>query len=380
MEFQELKYLALESAGYITEDDSLFLAEEKSIEDVVLDNKKAFVVGGVITAIGAVSAGIAAFIRDKKAKDVIKSHSELKDIDEKIKKSKDTIKSLKKNLNSDIWKYAKLSTDADRLADLFGAKTKQVYDGFYKYDETIVNRYRTEANPDFDPKKAAEWKKTSDDAMECISRIKDGKKTLKAEFSNLKTYHKELKSLARKYATATPEATERLISCVDKSIEEIDKCISSIDDFINSNEKLLESADEIKLSIFESHRSGDITDEEKTELLALVQEGVIDKIKSKFNKKNNSSTTDTNNNIPSIKDEISRLKEVKSETKSDIDKINEAKQKLLDAKNKMNTSKNVSPVIESSMSVNSLKLEIYESCHTGDITKEERDILLDMVE
>lgn len=143
-----------------------------------------------------------------------------------------------------------------------------------------------------------------------------------------------------------------------------------------------ESVNDIKLEIYESCYNGEITEEERDDLLTLVQEGFIDKIKSKItNKKDPSIKEDPKiSTIPSVKDEINRLKNINKETKNDKDKINEAKQKLLEARNKMNNI-NMTKVVATteSTSIEDIKLVIFESWYVGEITEDERNELLSMI-
>lgn len=166
--------------------------------------------------------------------------------------------------------------DSKRFADFFGKTTQQVYDGFIQYDDRVIQKHKTVANPDYDPKKAQDWKKASEDANEIMNRISDTRKSLKKELKDLKQYNKDLKQIAKKYATVDPTAIDRLNDQADKCILEVDNAMRDLDKFISSKSSLLESADttidmiELKLEIFESCHLGEITDKERDELLSLI--------------------------------------------------------------------------------------------------------------
>lgn len=163
MNYNELEIMVLEHGDFISSEDKEVLILESSTKEKVL------IIGGVLTAAAAISAGIGALIKNKKVKDSIESHEDLKELDSKIKNSKKAISVLRLSLWGDWLKYNKLCEDSKRFADFFGKTTQQVYDGFIQYDDRVIQKHKTVANPDYDPKKAREWKKASEDSKEIIT-------------------------------------------------------------------------------------------------------------------------------------------------------------------------------------------------------------------
>lgn len=113
MNYNELEIMVLEHGDFISSEDKEVLILESSTKEKVL------IIGGVLTAAAAISAGIGALIKNKKVKDSIESHEDLKELDSKIKNSKKAISVLRLSLWGDWLKYNKLCEDSKRFADFF---------------------------------------------------------------------------------------------------------------------------------------------------------------------------------------------------------------------------------------------------------------------
>ena len=239
----------------------------------------------VVASAAGIGAIIAKIISDVKISETINSHADLKSINDKIKKKIKDIK-VAYDVMDDLYdKCEKDATDCKRLYELFASKSKEEFDGTKTvkvvvgrdehnvpiYSEKLVNQYRTVANPDYDPKKAAEWKAKSDELVKLSAEINKNQGILIKGITELSVYYKDLKKIAKKYATTDSSAIERLDKACDESITKCNNAVQSLSEKASSSMKeSTEDINDIKLNIFEAFENGEITKEERDNLLSQI--------------------------------------------------------------------------------------------------------------
>ena len=78
------------------------------------------------------------------------------------------------------------------------------------------------------------------------------------------------------------------------------------------------SINSLKLEIFESCKNGEITKDEQDMLLNLLTEGVLKDLTTKIGSNFSKKSLKNDDSIINVKNEISRIKNVKNETKQNI--------------------------------------------------------------
>jgi len=252
------------------------LYEEKVNLDVL--KTVALVIAGA-TGIGAI---IAKVISEKNIANTIQSHEDLKAINDKIKNTTKDINIAYDLLNDLYARCEKEANDCERLYQLFASKTKKEYDGVKTvrvymghdinnipiYDTHIINQYKTTANPDYDPEKAAKWKTASDNLIKTLNEIDKTKQALTKGIKELSTYYRDLKKIAKKYATTDSSAIERLNKACDDSIAKCEEATKSFAEKVAAIKESTADINDIKLGIFEAFENGEITKEERDNLLS----------------------------------------------------------------------------------------------------------------
>lgn len=261
-------------------------------------------ISGIMLACTTAMLMYSSFIKKK-----IKSNGELTNYETDIKALNNKIKNSKKELQDIINKFQKLKSKANDNMHYYGDRTITSYNSVYLTNSNGLTTNQI-ANPAYDENKAKEFKKQKDEYIDLVNHYILVKKDLAEAKKGLKEAKSNLYKLARKFKIDESDyiAIENKINTLFEKMDKIKREIESVTESVN-----------IEDSIFDAYIEGVIDENMMNSMITILTE---------------------NTSFNQFKKSI-----------NNVERVNES-------------------------SVVDIKIAIYESELSGEISPEERELLL----
>lgn len=237
-------------------------------------------IAAIAVSVSAIGLLVAKIVKESKITKTIKNTEELASIHKKIKSTNKDIHAKWAALCNKRSKLDKLRSEYADLEEYYksmrlSTSSSTSVSGNIGDNDASFSSTKTKENlnPNFDPEKARKYKSMKEEITNLEYEINSDLGKLGKLNSELVSYSRDLRMLAKKYKSENKDLAEKLESEVDKLSE---VCKETMNEINNKNYWLIkESSDSVseldaKLSVYESWYAGEITEEERNELLNMM--------------------------------------------------------------------------------------------------------------
>lgn len=237
-------------------------------------------VAKIAVSVSAIGLLVAKIVKESKINKTIKNTEELASIHKKIKSANKELGKMWASLWNNRTKLEKLRSEYAELEEYYKSmrlstsSSTSVSGNIGENDASFSStKTKENLNPNFDPEKAKKYKSMKEEMVNLEKEVNSDLDKITKLSSDLGSYTQDLRMLAKKYKSENKELAEKLESEVDKLSEVCNETMSEI-----RNKKywlVKESSDEAseldtKLAVYESWYAGEITEEERNELLNMM--------------------------------------------------------------------------------------------------------------